>query len=149
MGNMKANRKFKRDEKAVSAVIGVILMVAITVAIAATVFVYVNQMVKQDSTAKTMAAIYDSQRTTGGIDITFKVTSADPGIAWSGVSATWKNGTCLKGKINTTDYTTPMDGNVAVGDYFTIELTHIGTYNIDILYEGNIIWSCPTVSLPS
>ena len=34
---MKANRKFKDGEEGVSAVIGVILMVAITVAIAATV----------------------------------------------------------------------------------------------------------------
>ena len=41
---MKANRKFKEDEEAVSAVIGVILMVAITVAIAATVYVYVSGM---------------------------------------------------------------------------------------------------------
>ena len=40
---MKANRKFKNEE-AVSAVIGVILMVAITVAIAATVYVYVSGM---------------------------------------------------------------------------------------------------------
>jgi len=42
---MKANRKFVEDEEAVSAVIGVILMVAITVAIAATVYVYVSGMV--------------------------------------------------------------------------------------------------------
>ena len=42
---MKANRKFKEDEEAVSAVIGVILMVAITVAIAATVYVYVSGMI--------------------------------------------------------------------------------------------------------
>ena len=42
---MKANRKFiEGDERAVSAVIGVILMVAITVAIAATVYVYVSGM---------------------------------------------------------------------------------------------------------
>ena len=41
---MKANRKFVEDEEAVSAVIGVILMVAITVAIAATVYVYVSGM---------------------------------------------------------------------------------------------------------
>jgi len=41
---MKANRKFIEDEEAVSAVIGVILMVAITVAIAATVYVYVSGM---------------------------------------------------------------------------------------------------------
>jgi flagellin-like protein len=43
---MKANRKFKEaDDRAVSAVIGVILMVAITVAIAATVYVYVSGMI--------------------------------------------------------------------------------------------------------
>ena len=42
---MKANRKFINEEEAVSAVIGVILMVAITVAIAATVYVYVSGMI--------------------------------------------------------------------------------------------------------
>ncbi len=43
---MKANRKFiNGEEEAVSAVIGVILMVAITVAIAATVYVYVSGMI--------------------------------------------------------------------------------------------------------
>ena len=47
---MKANRKFKGEE-AVSAVIGVILMVAITVAIAATVYVYVSGMIGGTSTA--------------------------------------------------------------------------------------------------
>jgi len=40
--NMKANKKFIEGDEAVSAVIGVILMVAITVAIAATVYVYVS-----------------------------------------------------------------------------------------------------------
>lgn len=45
MGNMKANRKFIDGEEAVSAVIGVILMVAITVAIAATVYVYVSGII--------------------------------------------------------------------------------------------------------
>ena len=42
---MKANIKFREDCEAVSAVIGVILMVAITVAIAATVYVYVSGMI--------------------------------------------------------------------------------------------------------
>ena len=43
--NMKANKKFIEEDEAVSAVIGVILMVAITVAIAATVYVYVTGMI--------------------------------------------------------------------------------------------------------
>lgn len=42
---MKANKKFiNREEKAVSAVIGVILMVSITVAISATIYVYISGM---------------------------------------------------------------------------------------------------------
>ncbi|MCX6668039.1 MAG: type IV pilin [Euryarchaeota archaeon] len=52
MRKMKANRKFIngiKGEKAVSAVIGVILMVAITVAIAATVYVYVSGMLPSSS----------------------------------------------------------------------------------------------------
>ena len=39
---MKANKKFTENDSAVSAVIGVILMVAITVAVGSTVFVYVS-----------------------------------------------------------------------------------------------------------
>ena len=44
---MKANRKsiFEADDHAVSAVIGVILMVAVTVAIAAIVYIYVSDMI--------------------------------------------------------------------------------------------------------
>ncbi len=54
---MKANRKFKEDEEAVSAVIGVILMVAITVAIAATVYVYVSGMMGSPSTEAESASV--------------------------------------------------------------------------------------------
>lgn len=46
---MKANQRFiEADERALSAVIGVILMVAITVAIAATVYVYVSGLIGDD-----------------------------------------------------------------------------------------------------
>ncbi|KYK32949.1 MAG: hypothetical protein AYK22_06805 [Thermoplasmatales archaeon SG8-52-3] len=54
---MKANRKFIEDEEAVSAVIGVILMVAITVAIAATVYVYVSGMMGSPSTESENASV--------------------------------------------------------------------------------------------
>ena len=54
---MKANRKFKEDEEAVSAVIGVILMVAITVAIAATVYVYVSGMMGSPSSEAENASV--------------------------------------------------------------------------------------------
>lgn len=45
---MKANSKFIEKENGVSAVIGVILMVAITVAIAATVYIYVSQYYEEE-----------------------------------------------------------------------------------------------------
>jgi len=54
---MKANRKFIEDKEAVSAVIGVILMVAITVAIAATVYVYVSGMMGSPSSEAESASV--------------------------------------------------------------------------------------------
>ena len=57
MGDMKANRKFREGEEAVSAVIGVILMVAITVAIAATVYVYVTGMIGGTTQEKENASV--------------------------------------------------------------------------------------------
>lgn len=46
---MKSNRKFIETKAGVSAVIGVILMVAITVAIAGTVYIYISQMISVPS----------------------------------------------------------------------------------------------------
>ena len=54
---MKSNRKFINDNNAISAVIGVILMVAITVAIAAVAFVYFTGMLGGPSEEKENAGI--------------------------------------------------------------------------------------------
>ena len=88
---MKANRKFIEDGEAVSAVIGVILMVAITVAIAATVYVYVSGMLNPTSTGKTISAIQTSTNSTAH-SATYKVTDADAGITWSEVTASHEDG---------------------------------------------------------
>lgn len=45
---MRNIRYYSKNKKAVSAIIGVVLMVAITVAIAATVYVYVSTMMDQE-----------------------------------------------------------------------------------------------------
>ncbi len=73
---MKANRKFiEADERAVSAVIGVILMVAITVAIAATVYVYVSGMIKVTmDVAPTGWCIY----TSSGVSIGYNQATTQP-----------------------------------------------------------------------
>ena len=79
MGKMKANRKFiEADERAVSAVIGVILMVAITVAIAATVYVYVSGMIGgTKQTTPNVACTVDS------VNNNVNVATADASIKWS------------------------------------------------------------------
>ncbi len=58
---MKANKKFVEEKEAVSAVIGVILMVAITVAIAATVYVYVSGMLGEGPSSTVTVSMVQSQ----------------------------------------------------------------------------------------
>jgi len=86
MEKMKANRKFKnKDDDAVSAVIGVILMVAITVAIAATVYVYVSGMIgTSPQSTPSMQLVKDD------INDKLTVASADPGdLKWSSFSISY------------------------------------------------------------
>jgi len=73
---MKANRKFVEGEEAVSAVIGVILMVAITVAIAATVYVYVSGML---TTGATKAPDITFQKGSNYL----QVVSVSQNVSWS------------------------------------------------------------------
>ncbi len=142
---MKANRKFVEDEEAVSAVIGVILMVAITVAIAATVYVYVSGMITPETTGKTISAI-QTKIDTSTHNVTFKVTNADAGLDWTQVKVSWANGSVAEGSIIDGQYAV-VSGNVEVGDYFIIDFADAGTYIADLIYEGNIIWTSPTVAV--
>ena len=76
---MKANRKFREADEAVSAVIGVILMVAITVAIAATVYVYVSGMIGSSPTSTPSVQFVKDD-----VGNRLTVASADPGdLRWS------------------------------------------------------------------
>src|SRR6056297_2337279 len=86
---MKSNRKFKlKDDSAVSAVIGVILMVAITVAIAATVYVYVSGMI-----GTSPQSTPSMQLVKNDIDNKLTVASADPGdLNWNSFSVAISSG---------------------------------------------------------
>ena len=140
---MKANRKFK-EEEAVSAVIGVILMVAITVAIAATVYVYVSGMMTPTSTGKTMSAI---QSTNSKRVVTYKVTAADGGILWSGVTASALNATGASSIPTLGGYGT--DTEITVGHTYTLTYAVNGTYTADLLYNGHIIWTSSAATVHS
>jgi flagellin-like protein len=146
MGKMKANRKFVEGKEAVSAVIGVILMVAITVAIAATVFVYVSGMMTPTTTGKIMSASPVGSADTTNMAMQFKVTSVDPGVDWQLCTLAWANGTgsgTAADKNITSDAlgVTPMAGNIAVGQYFYLQINDRGTFAVDLIFGGKIIWT--------
>lgn len=90
---MKANRKFIRgdNDEAVSPVIAVILMVAITVVLAATVYVWVSGFGAQSSQpakaiALTSAGAIDSTTHAGDFMKSYTVSSASPGMKYSDMS---------------------------------------------------------------
>ena len=130
---MKANRKFiEGQEEAVSAVIGVILMVAITVAIAATVYVYVSGMVGGNTkstptisltsdTSDTNCTLMVASVSTQGCawnDITYTLidktnTTQFPGTTWGGSAVAWGGASVI--------LTNPSTGNVLGGQIITIK----------------------------
>jgi flagellin-like protein len=84
---MKANRAFRSRDDAVSPVIAVILMVAITVVLAATVYVWVSGFGSQSGTpAKTIALTSTGAISNG--DKTYSVASATPGMRWLDITLT-------------------------------------------------------------
>lgn len=137
MGKMKANRKFiEADERAVSAVIGVILMVAITVAIAATVYVYVSGMIGGTKTqTPNVASTTDS--TTNRIT----VATADANIKWTDIVVTldkagatyqvfYANGTDICAVNNTA---AAGVAEVSAGDYILLS-TYVGNVKATLKY---------------
>ncbi|MBS3749665.1 MAG: type IV pilin, partial [Candidatus Thermoplasmatota archaeon] len=108
---MKANRKFKNKDDAVSAVIGVILMVAITVAIAATVYVYVSGMIgTSPETTPNMQLVKDSTAKK------LTVASADPGnLKWSDFNVTVEVDNDDATFDSITNYTSAPSGTINAG----------------------------------
>lgn len=89
---MKANQKFRSNDDAVSPVIAVILMVAITVVLAATVYVWVSGFGSQSGTpAKTISLSSAGALATDGSSNNWKnytVASATSGMKWSDITLT-------------------------------------------------------------
>ena len=118
---MKANIKFiEGDERAVSAVIGVILMVAITVAIAATVYVYVSGMLGGTQNKAPNMAFNKQTTPTKGLTLV----SADNGLLWTDFTIT---GGAITGS----------PASVTAGQFITLNtnLTANPTQTITVVYE--------------
>ncbi len=133
---MKANRKFKEaDERAVSAVIGVILMVAITVAIAATVYVYVSGMIGGTKNQTPNVAC-----TTDSTANKVTVATADANIKWSDITVTTNpsNGYIIfwNGGVNN-NTANPMltTTTVMAGDYIFLTGSNAGNVQVTLAYK--------------
>jgi flagellin-like protein len=116
----------KMDE-AVSAVIGVILMVAITVAIAATVYVYTSSMMGGGSTIPTPTITFYLTES----DNTLTVIQGDPKLYWDDLNLTATDGINfwydhgLTDALNAGDII-DFDGHNLSGSV-TIKIVHIPT----------------------
>jgi len=149
---MKANRKFVEGDEAVSAVIGVILMVAITVAIAATVYVYVSGMIGVQQKVPTVQMLADED------DDRLAVINTDADVYWdnlairvTGACTIKVNGECLAaGGTNQTTFTSDkyyqvddnmMDGSSHVlvrgSDFIDIEgtITDLSDITVTIIHD--------------
>jgi len=146
----KANRKFVKDEEGISAVIAMILIVAITVGLVAVAYAWVNGLIPMGATAaKQMGTTYDGTIATN--NVTFSVASADVGIFWTNINATAKNeATGIVSYV--TDYLSHSpsgETEVKVGQTVYIDCpdSWSGVYTFRFLYDGNLIWMSNEVSL--
>jgi len=139
---MKANRKFIDDDKAVSAVIGVILMVAITVAIAATVYVYVSGLGSSTEKLET-AAVATAQGTEDQIKLIlahggehygdgYNITQ-DVTIYINGTKATLHTGTWVTGGQLFIGWNTD---HWEIGTYTCPE----GHYDVTVSIRNNVVY---------
>jgi len=85
---MKYIRSFLSNKKAISAVIGVMLMVAITAAMAAVAYAYLTGMIGGQKEETPVMEFLPSES-----DNTVTVSGADPSINWQDVNITSTNGT--------------------------------------------------------
>jgi flagellin-like protein len=125
----KANQAFKQNDEAVSPVIGVILMVAITVVLAAVVFVLVSNLGKGSEKAPNVSFNKDSSA--GHLT----VVQADPGHTWAEFAF---GGSCTTASTGSKDWTAPSSGDaVSAGTILgdcdpgeTLSITHTATNSL-------------------
>ena len=133
---MKANRKLNR-EIAVSAVIGVILMVAITVAIAATVYLYMSSRVDEAPNETPVINFFADEA-----EKTLYIVSFNKEIDWSEINMTATNDTNTlydhgqNGVLEAGD-TIYFEGNGIVEGEIIIRLRYIPTNTLIGTYMLN------------
>ena len=139
---MKANQAFRANDEAVSPVIGVILMVAITVVLAAVVFVLVSNLGKGNQSAPTFAL----QRN-DALD-RLSVTSADTDADWNRL-AIKASAAGTEMRLNCATGTTLQAAGTPAGcpAQLAVATTNVeATGSADLMSAGEYIEFCTTAS---
>ena len=124
---MKANRKFVEGEEAVSAVIGVILMVAITVAIAATVYVYVSGMIGVQQKVPMIQMLADED------DDKLSVISINANVYWDSLAI--RSTGAVNISINS-EVTTSVGVTLSADTYYQVNDSMMGSGNAHVFIRG-------------
>jgi len=128
---MKANRKFMKEKKAVSAVIGVILMVAITVALVAVLYASISGWFSGTTTAPISITLKQKTPITSSANsIDFNVGSASSGALYKNIYFR------IRGSSSSGDYT--FDSYNSTTHTATYSSTGSGTSSIAIK-AGDVI----------
>ena len=136
-------KKWIKNKAGVSPIIAIILMVAITVVLAATIYVWVSGMGKGGTSAPSLSATADN------VNHRLIISQADKGLKWSDVTISYTHTTGItalnislfttagtniynisSGGSVTTDNTLGING----GDYFLVDATGSGSVTITLTY---------------
>ncbi len=150
----------RKDEQAVSPVIATILMVAITVVLAAVLYVMVSGLIGGTTTSSKPAVTLTISKTSTGADIlvagiqptaapsNFKVNLENVGTTTFGTAVnmpTLTNTNVTVTVAGTSFYVTWQNpggsGQVSQGDHFIVKWTGTGTYATSTTYSFLLIWS--------
>jgi archaeal type IV pilus assembly protein PilA len=115
-------RKRNKNDNAVSAVIGVVLMVAITIAMAAVAYAYFTGMIGGQTTSTPTISFNPNI-----VDKTITVDTADSEINWEDITISASDGT--------NHITVAMSGTVAAGDIINLRGQGLsGTVEVTIIH---------------
>lgn len=125
------SRKIENDKAAVSPVIGVILMVAITVVLAAIVFVVVSNLSHGGINAPVEIGVNHNQ------DNTFSIVSISEKIAWNNVTIK-DNGITQSFTVNGGLFTTGQV--ISAGDVIKVSGLTAGNHNVSMITRNTVFY---------
>jgi len=121
---MITHRGFNQSKHAVSAVIGVIIMVAITIAMAAVAYAYFTGMIGESKTETPVISFTPSTT-----EKTIQVASADVDANWNDINITFNNATNFAYLTKT--------GVVSAGDTIYLETDQTLTGTVTVTFRHN------------